>query len=483
MQFLEEVHFQKHMQKRLSRYRKIIDSNIKFGLAALILVVPLYPKFPFLNIPGTQVAIRLEDLLIFIVLALWLFCSVEKIPKFMNNKIIIAFVLFWSISLVSTFSGVFITQTVSAHISFLHWMRRVEYMFGFIIALDVIKKRGDLAFYLKLLTIDLFIIFLFGLGQKYLNWPVITTQNAEYAKGVALRYIPGSHLISTFAGHYDLATYIVLMAPIFIVLSFGTRNVVDSVKIIKNSLVAKGIFLFISTISLWTLVNSASRISIASYLGSVTLALIFIKKYRYIPVVIVASILFISSSSNLIDRYMRIIEVTVQKVVGERGNIVELDLVYAAEDAPARRETKIPTPTPVPVFEDRSTSIRINVEWPRALRALKKNLILGTGYSSITLATDNDYLRMLGEIGILGTLSFSLVLAKIVYYLFAELLRHGSKPSLERYFVLAVLAAVPGVMLNMVFIDILEASKFAIMFWIILGLAISSANLLSNEKD
>jgi len=35
----------------------------------------------------------------------------------------------------------------------------------------------------------------------------------------------------------------------------------------------------------------------------------------------------------------------------------------------------------------------------------------------------------------------------------------------------------------MVFIDILEASKFAIMFWIILGLAISSANLLSNEKD
>ena len=134
----------------------------------------------------------------------------------MNNKIIIAFVLFWSISLVSACSGVFITQTVSAHIRFLHWMRRVEYMFGFIIALDVIKKRGDLAFYLKLLTIDLFIIFLFGLGQKYLNWPVITTQNAEYAKGVALRYIPGSHLISTFAGHYDLAAYMVMILCLII---------------------------------------------------------------------------------------------------------------------------------------------------------------------------------------------------------------------------------------------------------------------------
>src|SRR3990167_10675400 len=54
----------------------------------------------------------------------------------------------------------------------------------------------------------------------------------------------------------------------------------------------------------------------------------------------------------------------------------------------------------VPVAEDRSFNIRLKAEWPRAIRAFLKNPVLGTGYSSVGLAVDNDYLRSLAESGI-----------------------------------------------------------------------------------
>ena len=62
----------------------------------------------------------------------------------------------------------------------------------------------------------------------------------------------------------------------------------------------------------------------------------------------------------------------------------------------------------------RSFQIRLNIEWPRAIRAFWKNPFLGTGYSSITIATDNDYLRILGETGIFGLLSFVLLFFVLV---------------------------------------------------------------------
>jgi len=86
---------------------------------------------------------------------------------------------------------------------------------------------------------------------------------------------------------------------------------------------------------------------------------------------------------------------------------------------PTPTPTSLPEATPSAYFEPtalavgRSTDIRLKVEWPRAIKAFLKNPLLGTGYSSITLATDNDYLRMLGETGILGTLAFLAIILEI----------------------------------------------------------------------
>jgi len=55
-----------------------LDGGIKYLLAAVMLAVPLYPKFPFIKIPGTYVSVRLED---FLVVALGLTLVIQIFPR------------------------------------------------------------------------------------------------------------------------------------------------------------------------------------------------------------------------------------------------------------------------------------------------------------------------------------------------------------------------------------------------------------------
>lgn len=443
----------------LKRFNKFSEGILKWGIAALILGVPLYPKFPFISVPGTYVSIRLEDFLVFCVTILWVFTLLPNIKEFLNNRINRAILLFLAVGLLSVVSGIFLTQTVSLHLGMLHWARRVEYLVCFFIGLSAMRRKGalkDLNFYIKCLLIVVLLAFVYGFGQKYFSWPVITTQNNEYSKGVALRHMPGGHLVSTFAGHYDLATFLILVFPLLYFLITSSKEVIKQLNLFKSVILSR-LFIALSIMAgLWMLVYTASRISIVSYIGSVTLGLVLARRIKFIPVVLLISFIFIGLSSNLISRYMQIFE------------------VYGAE------EVAVAPPDPVPVVEDRSTSIRLNVEWPRAIRAFSKNPLLGTGFSSITLATDNDYLRLLGEAGILGAMAFLLIFFKVLL----ELLRNFRifwKTSLSSGFVKSITAALPGIFLNAVFIDVFESSKFAILFWLMMGIVVGLLKYKNEE--
>ncbi len=451
------------MRKLTEKYNIIL----KYITAALIFAIILYPKFPFIRIPGTFVAVRLEDFLIAIAAILVFIIVLPDIGSFIKKKINIAILLYLFVGILSLISAVLITKTVVIHIGFLHWIRRIEYFVPFFVGALAIKYgKNNLEFFLKVLIVSVVIALIYGLGQRYLNWPIVVTQNEEYARGVALRYIPGSHINSTFAGHYDLGTFLVMVLPIFISLFFvlkGPRT--------------KLLLLVAASASLWLLAFSGSRVSVLSYLVASGCALLFIKKFRAIPVVIIFSFVFFSLSPNLVARYSRIFEVTIDRV--KRMITVEYlpenRLVYAQESGTKlqRRETKKPTPTPIPVFEDRSTSIRLNVEWPRALRALAKNPLLGTGYSSITLATDNDYLRSLGETGVLGFLAFGLVFVRIGRVIVLNLPLSRNYKGLNLGFLAGFTGALAGIFLNAIFIDVFEASKFATLFWLFIGMYIA----------
>src|SRR5207249_10966888 len=58
---------------------------------------------------------------------------------------------------------------------------------------------------------------------------------------------------------------------------------------------------------------------------------------------------------------------------------------------------------------DLSFTTRFQGEWPRTIEAFRRNIIMGSGYGSVSLAVDNDYLRILGESGLLGLSAFVLI--------------------------------------------------------------------------
>lgn len=456
---------QKYMQK-LTAWLKI-ETILKYGIAAILIAVPLYPKFPFIIVPGTYVSIRLEDFLILAVGAVWGVYIIPRIKELFKDRVKVAIILFLLVTLVSTLSGIFLTKTVVLHIGILNWLRRVEYLLGFFIVATTLKSRKDLVFYIKCLVLDMIVIFVYGAGQKYYSWPVITTQNDQFSKGIALRYMPGGHLISTFAGHYDLASFVILVAPIFIVLLFSKKEAIVGFINDKRGLVTKGILASLVVMCYWLIANTASRISSVSFVLGLTLALIFIRKYKIIPIVLLFGFIFFGLTTGLVGRYMQIFDVLVKKATGA---VQIVSTTYAQE---RRGNAAIPTPTPIPILQDLSTSIRLNVEWPRAIRAFQKNPILGTGFSSITLATDNDYLRALGETGALGLVVFILVILRVLRKLF-RVLPIPKEFGIKDAYRVAILAGIPGVLLNAVFIDIFEASKFAIIFWMLIGFSFAN---------
>jgi len=121
-----------------------------------------------------------------------------------------------------------------------------------------------------------------------------------------------------------------------------------------------------------------------------------------------------------------------------------------------------------------SMAIRLDALWPQALKGWQRNPLFGSGYSTLVKtnvgeftyaeSTDNDYLRMLGETGLLGTLAF----LGIIYFVIKEALI-GLKKSegLVQILSLGAIGATVAMLVTATYIDIFESSKVAYVFWII----------------
>lgn len=131
------------------------------------------------------------------------------------------------------------------------------------------------------------------------------------------------------------------------------------------------------------------------------------------------------------------------------------------------------------VVSDISFATRLQVEWPRAISAFLKNPLLGTGPSSITEATDNDYLRSLGEVGLLGTGLFFLIFFAIVKTVFKAILSLSEK---EKSLYFGFLFGLFGLLFNAGYIDVFEASKVAFQFWFVAGLFVASIKIKKHEQ-
>lgn len=444
-------------------------------LAILILFIPLYPKFPLINFTGIYVALRLDDIVISIAIFVWIIYQIKNRFPVLKEKITYLFLAYFIAISISTVIAIFIYQTTSTSILLLHLFRRFEYISIFFITIEALKNKNDINFTYFSLLLSILGIAIYGYGQRYYNFPIVSTMNEEFSRGQLLRLDVWTRISSTFAGHYDLAAYLSLVLILLISIAPIVKNKI--IKIIS-------ILLFIIGFDLLT--RTASRISIFAFYGGGFISLFFIKKYLWIIPITALVAYSIFTSGDLNQRLLATLvllkpkptptSIIIQKPIPTTPILPTIKLLPT-------KYIKLPTPLPTiirhgpideyrPIDADvgvaRSGEIRFNVEWPRAINAFSKNPLFGTGLGSITLATDNDYLRLLGESGILGFITFLF----IPFYLILKTLKlfWQKKPDIYVKLQLIFVGVIISTLANAIFIDIFEASKIAYTYWIIIAI-------------
>lgn len=496
--------------KRLKNVFQWLDHNILSALIAIfIFLIPLYPKLPLRMVNYTYIAVRLEDIFVAFLFLVFLIQLRRKKVK-INMKFLILFLLYWGAVFLSTLINVYLTKIIYvSHLGLLHAARRIEYMGIFLIVLSVVKTKRAFFRYLFLIFLSLLIVNVYAVGQKFLGWPAVQTMNPEYAKGYLLFLTPEARVSSTFAGHYDLAAYLVFLMPIVLGFYFFRKNLY---------------YFFLTILCILILVFTASRISYGAYIISAFPFLLFLRKFRYFLILLAVTIVLTLTSSNLTSRFSRTFQVKQIFVNQSTGQVVVPQHMTAKEvpagsfyigidrqiqtdknkqaallDETLRERVRSAAKSrgekltreqedlqiasiagslkPVnTVVSDISFATRLQVEWPRAFNAFLKNPIFGTGPSSITEATDNDYLRSIGEVGVLGTAFFAILFFTVIRTIWKAI---KSLPEKEKPLYYGFLFGLFGLLFNAGYIDVFEASKVAFQYWLIAGLFVAS---LSHEK-
>lgn len=456
----------------------------KFFYLVLILLafIPLFPKFPVSEVSGTYVAVRAEDFFIAFVLLLFGVLYVHKVKKLFSEPMYLAFMLFFFIGFVSLLSAMFVTNSVQWHLGILHWARRVEYMAFFFLGAWTITSLSRVKLMLKAFFLVVLFVTVYGFGQVFLNFPVISTTNREFSKGQILYLTPGARVNSTFAGHYDLAIFMSMVLMVLCPLFFYYRKIVQ-----------KSWITIVGLLSFAMLGMTAARASFAATVFGLAVSFWLIKKKWLIVLLIFASVFAVAVIPDLRHRLVATITVnilggggpkydptTLNTVVGEkltedvRQQILE-QATLSGENGSEKLATvssDIAPGEPIDGLElaiYRSFGIRSDVSWPRAINAFQKNPVLGLGYSSLTIATDNDYLRSFGEVGLLGTFALGLIFFMLVWEMLKFIKRESD--TFERAYVVGALCTIFVLLITAVFIDVLEASKIATLFWFLMGSA------------
>ncbi len=547
------------MVAKLKQLGSWLDRNLLVVLtSALIVLIPALPKLPLADlIEGYIVRLRAEDILVGFTALVWLVQLVRKkvtIPKNIVTYFILAYLI---IGAASSLSAVFVTKTVPlqwqhlAKLS-LHYVRRLEYMSLFFITYSSIRSKKELKLFLKLMLTTIVLVAAYGFGQKYLYWPAFSTMNREFSKGMRLYLTPESRVMSTFAGHYDYAAYLMmalvaLITAIWVVKSWKTK-----------------LSLFLLTLAAyWSLILTASRTSFLGYLFGVTIAAVLArgilplwKRLLNWLVVVSLSLTVMLTLGDLSERFFQVLqtpdilihEIT-QKTPLQRdslekfsasieGKLVEFqaslttlkenlykpfkkkppknaistddvskvavrsdtpptpvkpelppdvtpeeDLFRKEQEASLSGSTKISETSgysPNALKYGLSVAIRLDALWPRAIAGFRKNPLLGSGYSTLVKeelneftqaeSTDNDFLRMLGETGILGTVTFLGAIFSLCYLAFRIL--KDSSDVFAKAFAIGLVGIVGALLVNAVYIDVFESSKVIYTFWMLAAILV-----------
>ncbi|MBT6921450.1 MAG: O-antigen ligase family protein, partial [Candidatus Pacebacteria bacterium] len=461
------------LRKKISTW---FDEHGLFALSLFLLVfIPLYPKIPLAEaIPGYLVRIRLEDLLVLGTSLVWFVQLLRKKIEWRTSFhfLIISYAL---IGLVSLIIAIGLQQTIPPYFvhlskSILHYFRYLEYFSLFLIFHASIKNKQHIKIMLTTLVVVLNLIFIYGVGQRYMQFPAFSTMNREFSKGEALILAPTTKLHSTFGGHYDLAAYLVIILPIM------------SAWALRSKKLLMKLWLGVSILGgFWLLKETDSKISLAATLISIA-GIFWYSLYQKWGLI----------KSSLISILTGVL--VLGSVIGGLW-MWQKPTLY--KYAPFLRPAGYQTPVDVEGLLDETWSanarkyglsmgIRLDTLWPNALNSFSTNPFTGKGYATLNKtgdefveadSTDNNFLRVLGETGLLGFIAFFSLIVLIIKTLLLKL----PKNNLDQALTVGFIASTIGIFINALIIDVFSASKVAFTYWAIAGLTIKNYSLINKK--
>jgi hypothetical protein len=323
--------------------------NTEAGLAILIFSMLLSPEIIVGEVPGRDIVIRIDDLLLIIITFAWMAkTAINKgLALFIRTPLNKAIGVYVLVCVIATLRGIALGYVVPEKGLF-YVLRYIEYFLLYILVVNHIHSRKQIKFFLGAFFITCAIVSVYGIIQI----PQGIRVSAPFEGQVGEPNTFGGYLLFIFC------------LALGLLLKKVPRN-------LKFALA--GLIILISFPFLYTLSRASYIAIIFSFL-----TFIFFSKRKLVLITVMTTM----AVSVLLIRPEAVLE--------------RVKYTFAFEDKSLARVGGI--------YLDYSSSARI-FSWMDSFQTWKKHPILGRGISGIGLI-DGQYIRTLPEMGIIGLLAF-----------------------------------------------------------------------------
>ena len=420
--------------------------NNRFLLILLLIFIPVFPKLNLLSVPGSSVAVRVEDVLIAVVILSVVLAALIRKGSFKMDPFRRNIILFISVSFISLFVGILQGSIEIQPAPILFFLRRIEYLSLFFVAylitdsksIGIIKKTVAPAFMAVALVAVMQKIGIMG----------------GFFHG---QYVPsvGDRVFSTFSTPGELAAYIA------IIFTFSVLGMLDEKPFRKT------IWLIIAGLQLFVLFLSVTRVEFLSIpFGLAAMAIMKGKVKQTLALIVILAVLAgLMMPSSLKDKFSIIFRrETVETITNAATGIKRVDINRTLEMQQL-----------MPSGYDLSALTRLYF-WINAFDVFKTYPAFGAGQSAMGDVVDNNYLRVLGENGLIGFAVFIM----LIYHIWRNCVKVYNNEAMSKEFrdyALFVLVMLMNMLIIALMGDVFEMSKIAFLFWLLVGVFFKAKNL------
>lgn len=339
----------------------------EIGLGFLVFSMLLSPEIKLAEVPGRDVVVRIDDLLIFAIFFGWFGKSMfSKKIELKINSVLLPIFLYTLSCIISTYFGI-VSGIVLFRKAIFYILKYIEYFIIYFLVTQIVNNKQQVKFYIILFIITSIIVNIHGyslIGKVERLYAPFDAPGAEVELGVPA----GSGEANTYGG------YLVIVLSLLL-----------SLFCYSETLTTNFLYLFLFFFSLVPLAYTKSR---ASYLAFVfmILTIILLTEKKKNLVVACALLLFVVSPVLFPEATNTVVERIKETFVGPG---------YSEEEAV------------ILGFRVRELSALARVKsWQKAFQEfIPKRPILGFGVTGVGLV-DAQIPLIIGEVGLLGLIFF-----------------------------------------------------------------------------